>query len=117
MKFRKNSSNNNTRRAFLGVVPAASLALIGTRAFGATGISQEQDFSFVFLGDSPYSPLDELSLQKILEQASPGAAFSIHVGDIKSGTELCTDELLARRIALLNKIGRASCRERVYCVV
>ena len=62
----------------------------------------EQDFSFALLGDSPYSPLDELSFQKVLAQASLGAAFAIHVGDIKSGTETCSDELLTRRVALLD---------------
>jgi hypothetical protein len=79
---------------------------MGIPAFGITlataaKTTPHQDFSFILIGDTPYSPLDEFSLKKILLEASAGAAFFIHVGDIKSGVETCSDELIKHRLGLL----------------
>jgi hypothetical protein len=60
------------------------------------------DFHFILLGDSPYSTLLEPALAKVLSEASAGASFTIHVGDIKSGRESCSNEFLLRRVKLLN---------------
>jgi hypothetical protein len=62
----------------------------------------DADFSFILIGDTPYTTLDEFSAAKVIQEASPGASFTIHVGDIKSGREPCTDELLTRRIKFLD---------------
>jgi hypothetical protein len=81
----------------------ASIALTGI-ASRTTAVAQSitnQDFSFILIGDTPYSPLDEISFAKILAEASVGAAFFIHVGDIKSGIELCSDSLIKHRLGLL----------------
>jgi hypothetical protein len=64
--------------------------------------SQNSDFAFVLIGDTPYSALDEFSAAKVLQEASVGASFTIHVGDIKSGRESCSDTLLSRRLKLLD---------------
>ncbi len=59
-------------------------------------------FAFAVLGDIPYSTLEERRLQQILaELDADRLACVIHVGDIKGGREPCSDELLARRKALL----------------
>ena len=61
--------------------------------------------AFLAMGDMPYTPIDELNL------ASTGAlgskvnttehAFLLHVGDMKSGAEPCTNELLMKNKQLL----------------
>jgi hypothetical protein len=60
------------------------------------------DFNFILLGDTPYFALDEFATTKVMQESSPNAAFSIHVGDIKSSFEPCSDELLMRRFKLLD---------------
>jgi hypothetical protein len=60
------------------------------------------DFHFILLGDTPYFALDEFATAKVLQESSPSAAFSIHVGDIKSSFEPCSNELLTRRFKLLD---------------
>jgi hypothetical protein len=64
--------------------------------------ANDPDFHFVLIGDTPYTTLDELSAARVIQEASPGASFMIHVGDIKNGREPCTDELLTRRIKFLD---------------
>jgi hypothetical protein len=82
--------------------------LLKVAALGTLGISShsksanETDFTFVLIGDTPYTTLDELSAAKVIQEASPGASFMIHVGDIKNGVAPCTDELLTRRIKFLD---------------
>lgn len=52
-----------------------------------------QALSFALLGDVPYSRWERAQLPPMLEDmARQGAAFAVHVGDIKSGDSLCSDE-------------------------
>ena len=62
----------------------------------------QQSFSFVALGDLPYGPSDisylpYRTLIKQINLAEP--TFSIHVGDFKSGSTLCSDEESSNQIA------------------
>ncbi|HQS27298.1 MAG TPA: hypothetical protein PKX95_08665 [Limnohabitans sp.] len=62
----------------------------------------QQSFSFVALGDLPYGPSDisylpYRTLIKQINLAEP--SFSIHVGDFKSGSTLCSDEEFSNQIA------------------
>lgn len=58
--------------------------------------------SFALIGDTPYNPLEERALVRVLDDIAEHAPdFAIHVGDLKSGWEPCSDELLERRRALL----------------
>jgi hypothetical protein len=75
---------------------------LGTALFGAvlaaTGPVWAQAFSFVALGDLPYGSVQQAypayrRLISAINQAQP--AFSVHVGDIKSGGSLCSDEEFA----------------------
>ena len=51
-----------------------------------------QSFSFAAIGDVPYGPLSELTL--VTDTLNKNKlAFTIHVGDIKSGSSVCSDEI------------------------
>ena len=54
-------------------------------------------FDFVALGDMPYNlPADYGRFEKLIgaiNQQRPVPRFSVHVGDIKSGSTLCTEEI------------------------
>ena len=59
----------------------------------ATPVRAEQ-FSFVALGDMPYRiPNDYVRFDRLIAKINAlKPAFSIHIGDIKSGSTPCTDE-------------------------
>lgn len=64
----------------------------------AEAIGGDRAFSFVAFGDMPYSiPNDYARFDRLIaavNQLKP--AFSVHVGDIKSGSSACTDEALQK---------------------
>ncbi len=70
--------------------------ILATALLAAGALSaQAQNFEFVALGDLPYGPAAQSyppyrALIERINQVAP--AFSIHVGDIKSGSTLCSDE-------------------------
>lgn len=62
----------------------------------------QQSFSFVALGDLPYGPRETAyvpyrNLIKRINAIAP--TFSIHVGDFKSGSTLCSDEEFSNQIS------------------
>lgn len=57
---------------------------------------------FGLIGDNPYSAKELGAFKNTIARAGQDAQFVIHVGDIKSGIESCSDELLTQRVALLN---------------
>lgn len=84
-------------------------ALSGLSAHAATGAARDSrepraPFSFGLIGDLPYSVADESRLAELLtELGQSPLSFVIHVGDIKRSLEPCSDELFARRKAILAK--------------
>ncbi len=56
-------------------------------------------FSFAFMGDMPYKPYNEPKFERLVAEvnADPRIQFVMHAGDIKSGSELCSDELITHR--------------------
>ncbi len=81
---------------------AAGLAVWSAAAF-AQGIA----FSFAVFGDTPYNALEVLAVPHVLREADEaGAAFVVHVGDLKAATESCSDRLLGDRRALLDASPR-----------
>lgn len=60
--------------------------------------SVDAPFTIVAMGDAPYSdPLDYLRFSGLIHTINAlGPAFSVHVGDIKSGSRPCTDRRLTR---------------------
>ena len=62
----------------------------------------ESRFSFALIGDLPYRRFELAAVPWLLEDIAQQCSFAIHVGDIKGGSELCSNELLAARIAALS---------------
>ena len=84
-------------------VIAAGLALLATA-------SQAERFDFVALGDMPYGPRDKAyppyeNLIGLVNRAQP--AFTIHVGDFKSGSSPCTDEEFENQRVFFNRFDAA----------
>lgn len=67
-----------------------SSTLVITFCFFST--ASAQSFSFAAIGDVPYGPLSELTA--VADTLNKNKlAFTIHVGDIKSGSSVCSDEI------------------------
>ncbi len=78
-------------RSFIAALLSATCA-VGALTLPTT--SAATSFSFAAIGDVPYGPVEELGeLAQRINRASP--AFTIHVGDIKSGGSRCSDEAFA----------------------
>ena len=61
-------------------------------AFCFFSTASAQSFSFAAIGDVPYGPLSELTA--VADTLNKNKlAFTIHVGDIKSGSSVCSDEI------------------------
>jgi hypothetical protein len=80
-------------------IGAALLALLivtfnASVSSAAESVGGERAFSFVALGDMPYSvPNDYARFDRLIAEINRlRPAFSVHVGDIKSGSSACTDE-------------------------
>lgn len=80
-------------------IGAALLALMTVMSnpkisVAAESVGGERAFSFVALGDMPYSvPNDYARFDRLIAEINRlKPAFSVHVGDIKSGSSACTDE-------------------------
>jgi len=77
-------------------------ALMFVASMGLSHAQTAKAFSFVALGDLPYGPPESayapyLRLIERINQA--GAAFSVHLGDIKSGASECSDQLFTDQLA------------------
>ncbi len=69
-----------------------------------------ETFSFVALGDMPYGDKTKShpAFRSLIDTVNARApAFTIHVGDIKSGSESCTDEVFALQLQFMNSFERA----------
>lgn len=79
-------------------VLAAAFALSLVPAAASEPVGGERAFSFVALGDMPYTvPADYERFDRLIAAINRlKPAFSIHVGDIKSGATACTDEAFAK---------------------
>ena len=81
----------------LGICAALmALAIVARMSAGeaAETVGGDRAFSFVALGDMPYSvPNDYARFDRLIAAINRlKPAFSVHVGDIKSGSSACTDE-------------------------
>jgi hypothetical protein len=66
------------------------------------GALAAQPLVFGLFGDTPYSAWERARVPAMMGQMrSAGAAFAVHVGDFKSGSEVCSDSLFQDRLALL----------------
>jgi len=87
------------RRRFLA---STLLALTAAQGRGA----QARDFSFAVLGDAPYGRGEEREFDRVIDfiNADPSLRFAVHVGDLKAAAESCSDALLKRRFAALERL-------------
>jgi len=81
-----------------------ALALTSALIFPVSGFAQS--FTFAAIGDVPYGPHEEFAarVDKINTQS---LAFTIHVGDIKSGSTVCSDETFLSVRQLFDRFNRA----------
>jgi hypothetical protein len=84
------------------LLASALLALPVGRAPAATAGA----FSFAVLGDAPYGRGEEREFDRTIDQinADSSLRFAVHVGDLKAAAESCSDALLARRFAALERM-------------
>ena len=82
----------------------SALALTSALIFPGSGFAQS--FTFAAIGDVPYGPHEEFAalVDKINTQS---LAFTIHVGDIKSGSTVCSDETFTSVRQLFDRFDRA----------
>jgi hypothetical protein len=88
------------------VVTAFALALAATAATASA-----ETFKFVAIGDMPYGrpPEQAYPRYRALIDAinARGPAFTIHIGDIKSGSVPCSDALFNEQLDFLNSFAAA----------
>lgn len=104
----------NGKTAFLRLAARIAVAgLVLAAASCATAPKEQKQsedaFSFVVIGDTPYSKYDAVFLE---EKAVPaikagGFPFIVHVGDTKSGGAPCTDETDADQASLIAALAPA----------
>lgn len=97
---------------------AATAGLLGTAACAGdagqfsspaagaarSGAPPADAVSFALIGDIPYRASELAALPALFDDISGNAQFAIHVGDIKSGLEPCSDRLLESRLEALSQI-------------
>lgn len=80
-----------------------ALALIS--ALIIPGTSGAKAFTFAAIGDVPYGPHEEFAVMiEAINHQTP--AFTIHVGDIKSGSTVCSDETFIQVRQLFERFER-----------
>ncbi len=66
--------------------------------------TEAKPFSFALMGDVPYHDGEVMDVERMLgEVSSENMDFVVHVGDFKSGSSRCTDELFLHRKQLFNQ--------------
>ncbi|MDO5057060.1 MAG: hypothetical protein Q4E06_06985 [Lautropia sp.] len=64
----------------------------------------DRPFTFGFIGDTPYNRLDQQGLKRVMAGLDDSdLAFVLHVGDIKSRGEACSNMLLLDRLEMLDR--------------
>jgi hypothetical protein len=65
---------------------------------------QAEPLAFGLFGDTPYNQWERDNLPELIaEMDSQGLAFVVHDGDIKSGSSVCSDEVLKDILAVFQK--------------
>jgi hypothetical protein len=93
------------RRRFCALAATVAAGAATMRA-GARPAADDAPFAFAVIGDTPYNALEEAALARVLADIDDDVRFVLHLGDLKSGWEPCSDELLVRRHAALSAARR-----------
>lgn len=79
------------------------MAMLFTFA-SASSATEAKPFSFALMGDVPYHDGEVMDVERMLgEISAENNAFVVHIGDFKSGSSRCTDELFFHRQQLFNQ--------------
>ena len=73
-------------------------------------VAKAEEFTFVALGDMPYGPQEQAypAFKALIAEINRRApVFTIHIGDTKSGTEPCSDQLLLEQRDFMNSFASA----------
>ncbi len=77
------------------LLPAMFATALAVSALGATAFTQQSNdaFKFVAIGDTPYSlPADYPRFERLISSINAAKpSFTVHAGDIKSGSSECSD--------------------------
>ena len=83
------------------------LALAAACVLSATPAHADQTraaFSFAVIGDAPYFAWEALRMERMLDTLNQAdLAFILHVGDLKSGRDLCDDRVYEERLRLFQR--------------
>lgn len=96
-----------------GLLTAASLLSAPAQAHGPLTraidlFERFQKTQFALIGDTPYRDTDIPMLDEVLREINAAdMEFTVHTGDIKSGSSLCSDDLLRVRLNQLQQLRRA----------
>jgi hypothetical protein len=76
------------------VLTLISIGLVSAGVLVSAQQTPQDAFKFIALGDMPYAlPADYPKFEKLIGMINTSApAFSVHIGDIKSGSSPCTNE-------------------------
>lgn len=85
------------RNAFLAAVAACALSASFLAPSVAQASDRDDSYTFAVIGDIPYGQAQIASFPAVVQQlnADPDVKFVAHLGDIKSGSSLCSDEYFA----------------------
>jgi hypothetical protein len=85
-------------------VPAGTAAASST---GDRGQGNDGPYTFAVIGDIPYGPTQIANFPNVVKQinADPNVQFVDHVGDIKNGSSVCSDEYFAQVKAQFDKFS------------
>lgn len=76
-------------------------ALLVAALMCLAGSAAAERYAFGLIGDLPYNDYERQVLPRLIEESARlGAAFVVHVGDIKNGWSPCSDELFEDRVGL-----------------
>ena len=85
-----------------------ALSLLFIQGISAQTNSQNKEFSFFAIGDMPYGGADEeakfLNLIKTINKEK--SAFTIHAGDFKSGSTLCSNEYYQKMLGYFGQFDK-----------
>jgi hypothetical protein len=89
-----------------------TFAILIAAAPSNSSLAQQRNaeaFDFIAMGDMPYNiPTDYLKVDRLIAEINRSKpAFTLHVGDIKSGSTLCSDEIFQKAFDQLATIEGA----------
>jgi hypothetical protein len=80
-------------RSVLAIAAISGLTVTVVGAAPASGEASEEGYTFAVIGDIPYGDAQIANFPKVIAQinADPAVQWVDHLGDIKSGSSLCSD--------------------------